>query len=97
MKFDPAGIRFIQSQDMGQMPADGFPFPVRVSCQVDFIGLGRFRLQGTDQISLAANIYVFGFKPVLHIDTQGALGQIPEMSHGRGYRIIFSQKFSNGF
>ena len=43
MKLYPAGRLIVQSQDVGQMPADCFPFPVRVSCQIHFICFGRFR------------------------------------------------------
>ena len=42
MELNPAGGFIIQTQDMGQMPADGFPFPVRVSCQIHFVRFGGF-------------------------------------------------------
>ena len=39
MKSDTARLLFVDAENMGQMPTDGFPFPVRVRCQIDFVGL----------------------------------------------------------
>ena len=44
MEHDAAGGFVIQSQDMSQMPADSFSFPVRVSCQINFVRLGSLCL-----------------------------------------------------
>ena len=45
MECDPVYGIFRESQFLGQVPGDGFPFTVRVGCQIDLSGLCRLVLQ----------------------------------------------------
>ena len=78
------------------MPADGFPFTVRVSCQIDFIGSLRLFFQFAQQIAFAADGNILGFEIVFNVNAHLAFGQIADMPHGSLNFIIASQKFSNG-
>ena len=78
------------------MPGDGLPFPVRVGGQIDFsAALGRL-FQVADDVLLPLDGLVIGDETVLNVHAQLALGQIPDMAHGRLDLIPRPKVLSNG-
>ena len=75
------------------MPGNRLTLSVGVGRQVD-IGraLGHF-LQLGQRLTLAPNGDVFGRKAVLDVDTELALGQIPQVTHGRLHRVTLPEVF----
>ena len=57
-------------QDLGDVPGDGLPFPVRVGAQVDLRDARRHFLQLLDDLGLSQDGDVFGLKVVLQVDPQ---------------------------
>ena len=78
------------------MPGDGFPFAVRVGCEIDVVaGLGGL-LQVGDDLLLALDGLVVGFKVVVEVDADLALGQVTDVSHGGLDGVAIAQVASDG-
>ena len=78
------------------MPADGLSLAVRVGGQVNGVAvLGRL-LQVPDDVLLALDGPVIGFKVVFHVYAQLAFGQVPQMSHTGLHLIRGTQVFADG-
>ena len=93
---DPEGFILRQVQQLLQMPADGLSLPVRVGGQVHGVAfLGRL-LQVPDDVLLALDGPVIGFKIVFHVHAQLALGQVPQMSHTGLHLIRRAQVLADG-
>ena len=90
MKFNTTLVLRRNAQNVTKMPADCFALAVRVSCQINFIRFFSQGLELLNQLALAADIDILGFKVVLYVDTEGALRQVTQMSHRSGYRIILT-------
>ena len=97
MEGNPAGRRRIHAQDVAQMPGDSLPFPVRVRCQIDLVGLFGQGLQFLDQRTLAPDIDVFGCEIMLHVHPELALGQVTQMAHGGTDGERPAQELLDGF
>ena len=90
MKFNTALVLRRNAQNMTKMPADCFALAVRVSCQINFIRFFSQGLELLNQLALAADVDILGFKVVLYVDTEGALRQVTQMSHRSSYRKILA-------
>ncbi len=86
----------VQIQRVQQMPADGFPFAVRVSCKEYFVRIFRIPPQLAQKLAFAADGDIFGFKIILDVNTQLAFRQIADMPHGSLNFIAAPQKFADG-
>lgn len=92
----PMGLRLGKAQQFLQMPGDGFPLPVRVSCQIHGIGLFRRLPQFCNDLLLAGDLPVFGLEVVFNFHAHGAFGQIPKMAHAGLHCKAGTQIFSDG-
>ncbi|MNC38797.1 hypothetical protein D3C75_874230 [compost metagenome] len=73
---------------MGQMPGDRLPFAVRVSRQIDFFHFFAGILQFLENVPLAADGNIFGFKIVFELDAHLALRKVADMAHGSLHDIF---------
>ena len=96
VKGHPVGLVVGDVQQLLQMPGDGLPLPVRVGGQIDFAALLGRLLQVADGVLLALDGLVVGLKAVFHVHAQLALGQVPDMAHGRLHLIPRSKVFPDG-
>ena len=87
----------IQPQDIGQMPGDRLPLPVRVGGKVDLFALLGLLFQRGDELLLILHFNVVRFEAVLDVHTDLALGQIPDVSHGCHYFIAGTEIFLDRF
>ena len=93
---DPEGFILRQVQQLLQVPADGLSLAVWVGGQVNGVAvLGRL-LQVPDDVLLALDGPVIGFKVVVHVHAQLAFGQVPQMSHTGLHLIRGAQIFADG-
>ena len=72
---------------MGQMPGNGFPFAVRVRCQIDFFRADVFVLQVFDELALIPHIRIRRYKTVFDIDTELVARQIAQVA-AAGHDLI---------
>ena len=79
------------------MPADGFPFPVRVGGQIDHTALFGLGFQFLDGSGLAADIDILRGKVIFNVHPQLAFGQVPDVAHGSHHFVSPTQIFLNGF
>ena len=93
---DPVGVLDVQTQEMGQMPADGLALTVRVSGKEDLVGLFGLALQFLDELFLALDVDILRGVVVVHIDAQLAGGQIADVAHAGGDFVAIAQIFPNG-
>jgi hypothetical protein len=68
-----------------QMPADRFPFPVRVGREVDGIDALGGLLQFGDEFLFTLNYFVFGCKVTFNIDGEVLLREVLHMPQGSLY------------
>ena len=83
-------------QDLGEVVADRLAFPVRVSGQIDRLGLLRCSAQLVDQRFLAFNHRVGGLEAVLDIDGQFFFGQILHVPQRSLDHIVLPQVLVDG-
>ena len=93
---DPVGGRRVQTQQVGQVPADGLAFPVRVGGQQHAVALFGLGLQLLDQLLLALDGDILGLVPVFNVNAQLAGRQIPHMAHAGGHLVPAAQVLANG-
>ena len=79
------------------MPGDGLSFPVGVGGQIDFVALLGLLLQRGDELLLVLHFNIVRFEAVLDVHTDLALGQIPDVSHGRHHFIAGTEIFLDRF
>ena len=96
VKGDAVGGVGVQPQDVGQMPADGFAFAVRVGRQQNAVGVLGLAFEFLDELFLAFDADVLGRIAVLHINAQLGSRQVPDMAHAGGDLIVIAQIFANG-
>ena len=82
MEFDAAGRILVDAQHVGQVPGDGLAFAVRVSREIDFAGGFGFLADLAQDFATSANGDVLGFKVIVHIYADLALGQVANMALG---------------
>ena len=93
---DPVGGVQRQAQNVGQMPADGFPLPVRVGGQEHFVRLFGGGFQFLDELFLALDADILGCVVMLHINAHLTGGQVPDVAHAGGHFIAVAQVFADG-
>ena len=86
---------FFQIECVKQMPADGFPFTVRVSCEIYFVSSLRIFTKFAQKFPLPADRNIFGFKVIFKIDTQLAFRQVTDMTHRSLNLIVAAQEFAD--
>ena len=91
VELNPACLGFIHAQHMIQMPADGFPFAVRVCREIDLGSVLGFLPDPAQDIAAAADCDVFQFKVMIGINTELTFGQVTDMALGGFHFIAFSQ------
>ena len=96
MKLDPAGRIHVHIQGLGQMPGDGFPFTVRVGCQINFGSVFGFLADLGQDLAPAVDGDVFDSKIVVHIHAQLRFGHIPHMALRGLHLVTPSQEFGDG-
>ena len=79
------------------MPADGFPFAVRVCREVNLGSVLGFLADTAQDIAASPDRDVFQIKVMIDIHTKLALGQIAYMPLGGFHLISFSQILADGF
>ena len=85
-----------QLQQVLQMPADGLALAIRVGGQEHGLALAGGGFEILDDVLFALDGAVIGFKVVVHVHAQLALGQVAQMSHAGLDHIIGSQIFADG-
>ena len=93
---DPEGLVLRQVQQLLQVPADGLSLAVWVGGQVNGVAVLGCLLQVPDNVLLALDGPVIGFKVVVHVHAQLAFGQVPQMSHTGLHLIRGAQVFADG-
>ena len=96
VKGDPVGRGRVQAQHVGQMPADGFAFPVRVGCQQNAVGLFGLVLQLADQLGLALDGDIVRLVAIFHVDAQLGGRQVPDMAHACCDFVPLAKVFADG-
>ena len=79
------------------MPANGFPFAVRVSCEIYSVGLFGLFAKGREKLSLASYRYVFGLIIVLNIDTHLTFREVAHMALAGDHLVIRAQELLDCF
>ena len=80
-----------------QVRADGFPFAVRVGCQIDGFDAFGGLFQLTEQLAFAFDDFIARFEAVLDIHGQVFLGEILDMAQRRFDDVLLTQIFIDGF
>ena len=91
VKDDATVRRRVNAENVRQMPSDCFPLAVRITCQIDFIGIFCLFFERTNQVPFAAHIDVFRLKVMFHINAELTFRQIAQMSHRRTNGILFAE------
>lgn len=85
-----------QAQNVGQMPADGFAFAVRVGCKQDAVALLASAFSSLTSFLLALDGDILRRKAVVHINAQLAGGQVTHVAHAGRNFIAPAQVFADG-
>ena len=86
----------VKAEDVGQMPADGFAFAVRVGRKDHAVGVFGLALQLLDELFLALDADVLRRIVMLDIDAQLGGGQVADMAHAGRNLIVIAQIFADG-
>ena len=76
------------AEDGRKMPRDGFPFSVRVSCDIYFICVLCFLFHFRNERAFALDVDIFYLEIVLRVDAETAFRQISDMTLARNDFII---------
>ena len=82
----------IHIQQIGQMPGNGFPFTVRVSCQINGFGADILILQVFDEFALIEHIGIGRCKIIFNIDTKLIAWQVAQMSPAGHDLVVTAQE-----
>ncbi len=96
MKHDAIVIVDTQPQFPGQVPGNGFPFPVRVACQIDILALLCQFPEFLDSFLLLLRNPVRGLEVMFHIHAKAVLagcGQVTDVAFGRNHFVAASEVF----
>ncbi len=96
IKGDAVGLGRVQTQNVGQMPADGLAFAVRVGGQQNAVGMLGLVLQFADQLFLAFDGDIARRVAVFHVDAQLGGGQVADMAHAGRDLVVFAKVFADG-
>ena len=83
-------------QDLGDVPGDGLPFPVRVRPQVNLRDAGGRFLQFLDDLGLSQDSDVFGRKFVFQVNPQLTFGQVLDVPFAGDHLDVVAQVFLQG-
>ena len=86
-------LRLVELEGGLQVPGDRLSLAVRVRCQIDPVRLFDKLAQSRQELALAADGDVLGLVIVLDVDPHLALGQVADVSVGRGHLVAGPQKF----
>ena len=95
VEHDAACVLGLEVQHFGQMPSDGFPLAVLITCQPHGLSLGGLGFQLLDQFLFVGRDFVDGFEAMLHIHTEIFLVKVADVSVTRHHFIILPQKSLN--
>ena len=93
---DPVGLFIGDVQKLLQVPGDGLALTVRVGGQIHLSALLGRLFQGSDGLLLSLDGLVVGLESVFHVHAQLALGQVPDVTHGRHHLITRSKVLADG-
>ena len=93
---DPVGLFIGNVQQFLQVPGDGLALTVRVGGQIHLSALLGCLFQGGDGLLLSLDGLVVGLESVFHVHAQLALGQVPDVTHGRHHLITRSKVLADG-
>ena len=91
IKGHPVRLRFIQLQELRQVPADGLSLTIGVGRQVHIVALFGLGAQLFYQLALALDILIVWGKVILHIHAHPGSRQVAHMAH-RGHHFIVGAK-----
>ena len=79
------------------MPADGFAFAVRVSCQIDKVAGFGSGLDLFDQLAFAGDSEVARAEILLDVHADIFGGQVTDVTHTGNDLVAVTQIFADGF
>ena len=80
VEHDAAFVVRVDFQQMGQMPGNGLPFAVRVSCQIDLFRSDVFILQVFNEFALIPHVGIRRHEAFFDIDAELVARQIPQVA-----------------
>ena len=86
----------VETHDGGEVPGDGFPFPVRVGREVDVVIFLCIVLQFLDQFLLALDDRVLRFKVVFDVDVESRRRQVAHVAHAGRDIVVRSEDGLDG-
>ncbi len=72
VEHDAAEALVVAADDFPQVPGDGFPFAVKVGCEINVVSVLRQRFQFGDDFFLAGQDLIIRFPAVIGIDAHAA-------------------------
>ena len=84
------------AQFLGEMPANGLPFAVRVGCDEDLCGFLGGRLQLRHHLLAARDDFVRRLEPFFDRHPELALGQIADVPHRGDDLVVLAEIFVDG-
>ena len=97
VELNAAGLVFINTEDMVQMPADGLSLAVRVCCEVNLGSVAGFLADAAEDVAAAADRDIFHFKVFIRIDAELTFREVANMALGGLDLIAFAQIAADGF
>ena len=79
-----------------QVPGNGLSLAIRVGCEENFVRVLGFLLDFLDDVALAADVDIVGGEIVFDIHTQGALGQVADVTYRSDYLVVGSEVALDG-
>ena len=80
VEHDAAFVVRVDFQQMGQVPGNGLPFAVRVSCQIDLFRSDVFILQVFNEFALIPHVGIRRHEAFFDIDAELVARQIPQVA-----------------
>ena len=96
-KHDALGLLGLQSERLHEVPADGLSFTVLIRREPHHLGFLRQGFQLGHHLFARGADLVLGGEIVLDVDAFVALGQVPDVPHGRLHHEVFAEVAFNGF
>ena len=97
VEHDPVDLGLGSLQLLREMKTDRLAFTIRVGRQVDVFDFLRRLLELGEYLLALWNDDVVGTETLLDIDSQLALGEIPNVSHGGFHQVVSAQELVDGF
>jgi len=93
---DPAQLGRADAGDLGQMPGNGLPLPVRVGGQIDLGGLLDLLRQFLHHLLFLFGYPVGGLEVVLHVYGHRGAEQVPDVAHRGADGVALAQESADG-